>query len=151
MSRSKVFGCLYVALAAVIWGSNGVIVNMVPLNAYAIAFFRVLFASLTLAPVTFLTRKKEFELMHLLGATCSYIRLPFFFEGALHGLLGSMAGMGALYVLFNWINIRFAGSLMLEMFSFNFFPLPVMAIIAATAVILCGGGTISSTRRIFNR
>ena len=59
MSRSKVFGCLYVALAAVIWGSNGVIVNMVPLNAYAIAFFRVLFASLTLAPVTFLTRKKE--------------------------------------------------------------------------------------------
>ena len=48
-----------VAAAAIIWGSNGVIVNWVPYNAFAIAFFRVLFASLTLLPVVFLTRKHE--------------------------------------------------------------------------------------------
>jgi len=48
-----------VAAAAVIWGSNGVIVNLVPYDAYTVAFFRVVFASLTLLPVVLLTRKRE--------------------------------------------------------------------------------------------
>ncbi|MBO3842732.1 MAG: hypothetical protein FGF48_10025 [Candidatus Brockarchaeota archaeon] len=42
-SRMPVF-----SVAAIIWGSNGVIVNSVSLNAYAIAFLRVLFASIVL-------------------------------------------------------------------------------------------------------
>lgn len=58
-SSSRVRGYLYVAGAALIWGSNGVIVNWVAYDAYAIAFFRVLFASLTLLPVALLTRKPE--------------------------------------------------------------------------------------------
>jgi len=57
--NSKFLVYSYVAAAAIIWGSNGVIVNWVPYNAYAIAFFRVLFASLTLLPVVLLTRKPE--------------------------------------------------------------------------------------------
>ena len=51
--NSKFLGYSCVAAAAIIWGSNGVIVNWVPYNAFAIAFFRVLFASLTLLPVVF--------------------------------------------------------------------------------------------------
>ena len=57
--NSKFRGYSYVAAAAIIWGSNGVIVNWVPYNASAIAFFRVLFASLTLLPVVLVTRKNE--------------------------------------------------------------------------------------------
>ena len=55
----KFSGYFYVAVAAVIWGSNGVIVNLVPYDAYTVAFFRVAFASLTLLPVVLLTRKRE--------------------------------------------------------------------------------------------
>jgi len=55
---SKLSGCLYVGIAAVIWGSNGVIVNCVPLNAYVIVFFRVLFASFTLLPIVLLTQRR---------------------------------------------------------------------------------------------
>jgi len=57
--NSKFLGYSYVAAAAIIWGSNGVIVNWVPYDAYTIAFFRVLFASLTLLPIVLLTRKSE--------------------------------------------------------------------------------------------
>ena len=57
--NSKFLGYSYVAMAAIIWGSNGVIVNSVPYDAYAIAFLRVLFASLTLLPIVLLTRKPE--------------------------------------------------------------------------------------------
>jgi len=56
---SKFLGYFYVAAAAVIWGSNGVIVNLVPYDAHTVAFFRVLFASFTLLPVVLLTRKRE--------------------------------------------------------------------------------------------
>jgi len=59
MLKSEMLGYLYVAVAAVIWGSNGVIVNLVPLNAYVIAFFRVLFASLTLLPLMLLTQRPK--------------------------------------------------------------------------------------------
>jgi len=57
--KSERLGYLYVAVAAVIWGCNGVIVNWVPLDAYVIAFFRGLFASLTLLPLLLLTRRRE--------------------------------------------------------------------------------------------
>lgn len=58
-ANSRFLGYSYVAAAAIIWGSNGVIVNWVPYDAYAIAFFRVLFASFTLLPIVLLTRKPE--------------------------------------------------------------------------------------------
>jgi drug/metabolite transporter (DMT)-like permease len=56
---SKFSGYFYVAAPAIIWGSNGVIVNLVPYDAHTIAFLRVLFASFTLLPVVLLTRKRE--------------------------------------------------------------------------------------------
>ena len=101
--------------------------------------------------LTLLTRQKELEILHLVGASNSYIRMPFFLEGALLGLFGSIAGMTALYMLFNWIELRFAGSAMLGMFSFNFFPLPVIAMIIGMAIILCACGSFSSTRKILSR
>lgn len=57
--ESKFSGYFYVAIAGIIWGSNGVIVNSVPYDAQAVAFFRVLFASLALLPVVLVTRKPE--------------------------------------------------------------------------------------------
>ncbi len=101
--------------------------------------------------LTLFTRQKELELLHLVGASNSYIRMPFFLEGGLLGLFGSLAGIAALYLLFNWTQLRFAGSALLGMFSFNFFPLPVIAMIIAMAIILCACGSFSSTRKILSR
>jgi cell division transport system permease protein len=101
--------------------------------------------------LTLLTRQKELELLHLFGASTSYVRMPFFLEGGLLGLFGSITGMTALYMLFNWIQLRFAGSAMLGMFSFNFFPLPAIAMIIGMAIVLCACGSLSSTRKILSR
>jgi len=59
-------GCLAVAVASVIWGSNGVIVNQVSLPSYTIAFFRVSFATLSLWLGAFFTRK--WRVMQVRGA-----------------------------------------------------------------------------------
>lgn len=61
-------GYLYVSAAAIIWGSNGVIVNQVSLDTYATVFFRVLFASMVLTPLLLLARRHEaFEAAKALG------------------------------------------------------------------------------------
>jgi drug/metabolite transporter (DMT)-like permease len=57
--QPKLSGYFHVAIAAIIWGSNGVIVNSVPYDGQTIAFSRVLFASVTLLPVVLVTRKSE--------------------------------------------------------------------------------------------
>ena len=100
--------------------------------------------------LTLLTRQKELELLRLLGASNSYIRLPFFLEGALLGLLGSVTGLSALYMLYNWITLRFTGAAMLGMFNFDFFPIPILALIVCLAVFLCAVGSFSSTRKVLN-
>ena len=57
--NSRFSGYIYLAVAAIIWGSNGVIVNRIPYNAYTITFFRVLFGSITLLPLVLINRKTE--------------------------------------------------------------------------------------------
>ena len=98
--------------------------------------------------ITLLTRQKELELLRLLGASNSYIRMPFFLEGAMLGLLGSVAGLAALYSLYNWITLRFSGSQMLGLFHFDFFPVPIIALIVVIATALCAVGSFSSTRKV---
>jgi drug/metabolite transporter (DMT)-like permease len=48
--NARLLGILSISSAAVIWGLNGVIVNMISLDAFTIAFFRVFLASLILLP-----------------------------------------------------------------------------------------------------
>ncbi len=98
--------------------------------------------------LTLLTRQKELELLRLVGASNNYIRVPFFLEGAVLGAIGSSGGILSLYLLFSWIQLRFAGTAMQGMFSFNFFSTPVIVTIIVMAVILCASGSFSSTRRI---
>lgn len=58
--RGKPAGYLATAIPAIIWGSNGVIVNLIALDSYQIAFFRVAIASLVLAPAIAIFRWNEF-------------------------------------------------------------------------------------------
>ncbi|MGQ9479315.1 MAG: EamA family transporter [Thermoproteota archaeon] len=58
MGRKETYGFLSVALASIIWGFNGVIINNIPIDAYATAFYRSLFGSLALLPVFVFGQRK---------------------------------------------------------------------------------------------
>ncbi len=98
--------------------------------------------------LTLLSRERELELLRLCGATRTYIRMPYFLEGALQGLAGAGLGLAALYILFNWIKLQFSGSSLFAFFPFTFFPLPVIIIILGLSTLFCAGGSFSSTRKI---
>lgn len=98
--------------------------------------------------LTLLSRNEELELLRLVGATNNYIRMPFLVEGAFQGLLGATTGLIALYVLFNWIKLQFAGPMMITQLPFAFFPVFILLSIIAAATLLCALGSFSTTRRI---
>jgi len=98
--------------------------------------------------LTLLSRKRELELLRLFGASSAYIRLPYFLEGALQGLLGSAIGLATLYMLFRWITLQFSGSALFGYFPFSFFPPATIALIIALSTLLCAAGSYSSTRKI---
>ncbi|GIP60248.1 permease-like cell division protein FtsX [Paenibacillus sp. FSL W8-0186] len=55
--------------------------------------------------VTILARRREIGIMKLVGATNMFIRWPFFVEGALIGLIGSVITVGVLFFGYNQLAI----------------------------------------------
>lgn len=97
--------------------------------------------------LTIMGRVDELELLKLVGATNSYIRMPFMLEGFLQGLAGSLIGLSALYMLFLWISHRVTGSELLSMAHFTFFSPGVIGLIILMSIILCTVGSYFSVHK----
>lgn len=97
--------------------------------------------------LTILGRYDELELLKLVGATNNYIRTPFLLEGVLQGLLGSTLGLGALWALFQWINMRFSDPGFLNLFEFSFFAPSVGITIIVLSILLCTLGSLSTMHK----
>jgi len=91
--------------------------------------------------LTIMGRVDELELLKLVGATNSYIRMPFMLEGFLQGFAGSVIGLSALYALFLWISQRVAGPELLGMVHFTFFSPGTIVLIILLSIILCAVGS----------
>ncbi len=95
-----------------------------------------------------ISRAAELELLRLLGASGSYIRTPYFLEGGIQGALSAACGLGALFILFNWVELQFTGAALLSGFSFTFFSWSLIFGIIGLSSILCALGSFTSTRKI---
>lgn len=97
--------------------------------------------------LTIMGRHEELELLKLVGATNNYIRTPFLLEGIIQGFMGSILGLTALYVLFQWISLHFTGPGLLILFNFTFFPPLVIASIILGSIGLCTIGSFTSIQK----
>lgn len=97
--------------------------------------------------LTILGRQAELELLKLVGATNNYIRTPFLLEGLLQGMLGSTLGITSLFLLFQWIKLRFSGPGFLNFFEFAFFSPTVSLTIIIVSVLLCTVGSYSTMQK----
>ncbi|PIE58326.1 MAG: cell division protein FtsX [Desulfobulbus propionicus] len=100
--------------------------------------------------LTLLARKKELDLLRLVGATNNYIRTPFLIEGAMQGLLGAGLGVWALFLLYSWIDLRFTGATLFRFFPFTFLSMQSVVLLICAATLLCSLGSFSSTRKMVN-
>jgi len=97
--------------------------------------------------LTILGRQDELELLKLVGATNNYIRTPFLLEGLLQGGIGSSLGIISLFILFQWIKLRFSGPGFLNLFEFSFFSPAVGFIIIGVSILLCTLGSYSTMQK----
>lgn len=56
-------------------------------------------------------RRQEIEILELIGATSSYIRIPYLFEGMMMGLIASVFAIVVSYMLFSWQSEMFNAQL----------------------------------------
>ncbi|MBA3794161.1 MAG: FtsX-like permease family protein [Rubrobacter sp.] len=97
-------------------------------------------------------RRKEIEVMKLVGATDGFVRTPFVFEGLIQGLLG--AGLAALTVI--WLNFLFVDWSRQEL---TFVPIDgdavntasVLVILVVVGVAIGVGGSFLSVTRFLRK
>ncbi len=97
--------------------------------------------------LTVATRQGELEILRLLGADSTYIRVPLFLEGLLQGVLGPGLGLCCLYLMFFWIKGHFHGHSLLDTIAFSFLPTPLMLLIFVASIMLCTAGSLISIRK----
>jgi cell division transport system permease protein len=64
--------------------------------------FTAMFLISNTIKITIVARRKEIEIMRLVGATNSFIRWPFFMEGLMLGVLGAVVPIALISVLYNY-------------------------------------------------
>lgn len=97
--------------------------------------------------LTVVAKESELEILRLVGASNRYIQAPLFFEGILHGVLGSTLGLALLYAIFLWTRTHLGGASLLNMLNYTFLPFPVIAMIVGGATLLCAWGSLLSIRK----
>jgi cell division transport system permease protein len=96
-----------------------------------------------------LTRKEEIEVLRLVGASEAFIVVPFFLEGAIQGLAGSLLGLGALATAFFGVQGSLAGDPFLTPFlgGLRFLAPPGIAGLVVAGPLLGAIGSVGSARR----
>lgn len=103
---------------------------------------------------TIYSRRTEIEIMRLVGATKAYIRWPFFLEGGMIGLLGSIVPIGLVWSIYLWIykggSDFFSGS-SFSLLDPNPFLIYVSLAMAAIGITIGAFGSILSMRRFLKK
>ena len=112
--------------------------------------FTAIFLISNTIKLTIMNRSKEIGIMKLVGATNSFIRWPFFIEGMLLGILGSLVPIGvtvgAYYYLYN--NLRQQITLpFVEFLPFNPFAYQISGILLAIGAFIGIWGSVMSVRK----
>lgn len=106
--------------------------NLFKLAGYgmgAMFFMATVFIAANTIRLVLYARREEIHIMRLVGATDNFIKFPYYLEGLIQGLCGSLIGMAILFAAFIAIGSHFEQSLSAEMVSIRFFPIQICAII----------------------
>lgn len=112
--------------------------------------FTAMFLISNTIKLTILARNREIKIMKLVGATNSFIRWPFFIEGAMLGLAGSIIPLGLLTYGY-WRLVDAVGNnldtFMLQLKPFHDVYLPLMGILLGIGIIIGIWGSTISVRK----
>ncbi|MEG0258988.1 MAG: permease-like cell division protein FtsX [Lysinibacillus sp.] len=123
-------------------------------NAGLVLIFGLLFTAIFLISntirITIIARRDEIEIMKLVGATNSFVRIPFLLEGMYLGILGSIIPITTITILYHNIYKVIAPRLKGELIQLlDFAPLiyQVNALLILIGIVIGVGGSFMSVRK----
>ncbi|WP_417898912.1 permease-like cell division protein FtsX [Bacillus haimaensis] len=112
--------------------------------------FTAMFLISNTIKITIFARRKEIEIMKLVGATNGFIRWPFFLEGLWLGVLGSIVPIGIIltsyYYLIDLVEPRIQGTF-IQLLPFYPFAFQVIGILIAIGAFIGVWGSMMSVRK----
>ncbi|MEG1932468.1 MAG: FtsX-like permease family protein, partial [Pygmaiobacter sp.] len=104
--------------------------------------------------ITVFARRKEINIMKFVGATNSFIRLPFWVEGTLIGLISALLAFGLVSGVYIWLlklasttGISWLQSIYFTLLPYNSIGLYLLAGFVGAGVVLGGLGSTLSIRK----
>jgi cell division transport system permease protein len=112
--------------------------------------FTAMFLISNTIKITIVARRREIEIMKLVGATNAFIRWPFFLEGLFLGILGSVIPIGIILGTYNYvygmIQPRLDGTF-LTLLPFQPFAFQVTGLLLAIGAFIGVWGSLMSVRK----
>jgi cell division transport system permease protein len=113
--------------------------NLFKLAGYGVGtmfFMATVFIAANTIRLVLYSRREEIGIMRLVGATDRFIKIPYYLEGLIQGLCGSLVGLAILYGAFSAVGSQFQQTLSAEMVSIRFFG-------ANACAAIVGGGMLT--------
>ncbi|BBO76698.1 cell division protein FtsX [Desulfosarcina widdelii] len=110
--------------------------NLFKLAGYGMGtlfFMATVFIAANTIRLVLYSRREEIHIMRLVGATDSFIKIPFYLQGIIQGLSGGLIGVGVLFAAFSAVGSRFEQALAAEMVAIRFFSPGI-----CVAIVACG-------------
>lgn len=111
--------------------------NLFKLAGYgmgALFFMATVFIAANTIRLVLFSRREEIHIMRLVGAADGFIKFPYYLEGLIQGLCGSLIGLGILYAAFSAVGSQFQQTLSAEMVSLRFFSIGISGAIVAVGM-----------------
>jgi cell division transport system permease protein len=112
--------------------------------------FTAMFLIANTIKLTIVARRKEIGIMKLVGATNSFIRWPFFIEGVVLGLIGSIIPIGILLYAYSQLVSEVTGGynlMMLELLPLSEISYPISMLLLCIGMFIGVWGSIISVRK----
>ena len=113
-----------------------------------IIFIAISFATYSTIKILFYRRIDEIETLKLLGATRSFIRLPFLLEGLFIGILGGIVGFLCLFALYSFVSYKIIEFLPSVTGVMMFFPVKTYLAVPLTGAVLSLIGSFFAVGKI---
>lgn len=129
-------------------------ISIIAITIIAVLFAISLFIISNTIKLTVYSRRLEISIMKSVGATNSFVRLPFVVEGMILGVISSIISLGAVWGVYEFAVNQFSDlfkSIGISPLSFSNYALIMLGAFLAVGIISGVGGSLITMRKYLNK